>query len=357
MKQLYMKNLLCVLLPLFGITTEAQNVLGVETSLMRDSDEISMQRVTPLPVGDEGMDVLWDFTMAVDMDEPHAVTFRKDTLGRHVVIEDDGVKRYRLSSDGLLRLVETEDRHTVMHYARPRSVMRYPLQYGDTLSSVFAGNGRYSGDHLLKVCGQTDICADAYGSLVMSEGDTLNALRVRSLTVTSMYMALDSIGDIGSAAHVKQEIEDSYDWYVRGYRYPLYRTVQRTSYSDMIPVATDIRSYRLLPENFTVSGDTRNDSILAKDSLDRQREETRDILRYEVSVSGGSVSITYTLSRDAQITALLTDISGIIYRKDIRHGVAGQPASISLDCSRLRSGTYTLYINVDGNVYSEKIRL
>lgn len=77
----------------------------------------------------------------------------------------------------------------------------------------------------MKVKGKVAIQADGLGKLILSERDTLdNVLRVHTQTTTLMamdvnYAEIDSI-------HPKQEIEDKYEWYYKGFRYPVCIVIQ-----------------------------------------------------------------------------------------------------------------------------------
>lgn len=101
----------------------------------------------------------------------------------------------------------------------------------------------------MKVKGKVAIQADGLGKLILSERDTLdNVLRVHTQTTTLMamdvnYAEIDSI-------HPKQEIEDKYEWYYKGFRYPVCIVIQKSSYDISTPIGSSFLAYRILPEQF-----------------------------------------------------------------------------------------------------------
>ena len=57
------------------------------------------------------------------------------------------------------------------------------------------------------------------------------------------------------------------------------------------------------------------------------------------------------------VTVLVADIMGMLYERREETHVAGEGYSLDIDCSRLRRGQYILYINVNGEVTSEKFNI
>lgn len=336
----------------------AQNTLTKATNLMRNADTVNYQSMEYSYQRDNGKDAVWDFSDIDGLDEEYPLSFVIDTLGNYMMEDDNGLSTYSLFSD-LLKRTREENRLQRIVYHQPKLAMKYPLQYGDSLSLPFSGAGTYCGDHHIRVSGQVNIQADGLGTLILPRLDTLhNALRVYTLTSTSIAMDMDSISL--DTARIRQEIAERYDWYVRGYRYPLYGTVLRTSYSGLTPVAKRQCAYSLQPDGLLyASADVANDSILHNDSIsrDKQARAEKNIIHYTVDVYGSTVSLNYTLDEDASVTSLVSSVMGIIYRQNRRNSKAGEGGTIQFDCSGLRRGQYILYINVNGKVYNEKVNL
>ena len=251
-----------------------------------------------------------------------------------------------------------EDRLTKIKYFKKKLAMRYPFQYGDSISSLFEGYGKYCGDHLIRVKGQVVAQADGTGKLILSERDTLNnVLRVYTLTTTAMAM---NIGRVRiDSTNLKQEIEEKYEWYGRGFRYPLYTIIQKTSFTNLESVGSTTLTYRILPEDLASVKDAHNDSIRNSDASHNNTENTtdKDIFHYHVRNDQGGIDINYTSGADANVTTLVSSNSGILYKRQSCTVKAGDTGNIHLSTAGMPFGQYILYINVNGKIYSHVINV
>ncbi len=187
-----------------------------------------------------------------------------------------------------------------------------------------------------------------------------NTLRVYTLTTKSIAIDMDSA--IINPSKLKQEIEEVYEWYVKGYRYPLYKTVQRTSYSNLTPVATKSYAYRLLPDDIEIGDDDVNEKLKSESERETEKsnqdpQQQEDIIHYNVAINGSNVSVNYTLDKDGTVNFIIADVMGFVYKRDSRTTKAGENVSLNFDCSSLKRGRYIIYMNVNGKVYSEKVDL
>lgn len=351
-----MKNLL-VLLMLVSIPAWSQNVLTHETNLMRDSDNITLQFVAFCYPGDNGKIVVWDFSNVDISNEDHNISFSVDSLKHFHRIENCEISSYVLC-DNKLEQYKIENRLLKMKFAPRLLTMKYPLNYGDSLSSFFDGYGRYCGNHVVRVSGQVSIDVDGEGSLILSKNDTLNNV-LRVYTLTTKAMAIDFDYAVIDSSKLKQEIEEKYEWYARGYRYPVYTIIQRTSFSNLQPVGTTRYAYRLLPENYTVPHDATNDSILSKDSLQAGLTNARNdnFFHYDVILDNSFVNVDYISDRDVHITALLSNYMGILYHRQNVTAKAGSQSTISFSSAGLPRGQYVVYLNVNGEIFSKTVNI
>ena len=333
----------------------SQNLLTRECNLFRDSDAISLQYVSYCCEGDGGQDVVWDFSSVDSEEGSHLVSFSVDSLSRMYRTEDSEIKSYKLYSN-ILKQYGIENRLQKVRYHKQKLSMSYPLQYGDSLSMPFEGFGRYCGNHDISVQGQVTLQADGIGTLILSDRDTLkNVLRVYTLTTTAMAMDME-FATIDPSS-LKQEIEEKYEWYARGYRYPVYTIVQRTSFSNSQAVASSHSAYRLLPENYTISSDKVNESVLFSDSLSCKGLPIEDTFHYSIQDDGTHVIIEYTSDRDVSVSAILASSMGIVYHRQKKQVKAEEPGNICFNYSGLQHGQYVVYINVNGKIYSKTVHL
>lgn len=339
-------------LPTFG-----QNVLTVEANAMRDSDKLVYQQMESCYPGGTGEGEVWDFSSIADTEGTSEMTITKDAYSHFHKIEGQEKFSYRLNS-GILEQYKKENRLSKIAYFGKKVTLKYPFQYGDSLCSEFVGYGTYCGDHSVKVKGKVAIQADGLGKLILSERDTLdNVLRVHTQTTTLMamdvnYAEIDSI-------HPKQEIEDKYEWYYKGFRYPVCIVIQKSSYDISTPIGSSFLAYRILPEQFSQISDAVNEKLkyAGKTRKDIDVSKHPNSFRYDVANVEGRVDISYGTDTDANVMIALSNSSGVLYKKQSYTVKAGETGIFHIETSGLFLGQYVLYVNVNGKLYNRTINV
>lgn len=335
----------------------AQNILTVETNAMRNSDRFACQSMGFSNPGNQGKDVSWDFSYIDNLNIKYDIHYKIDSLNRiHQYFGQDRVSF--VLNDDTLKQYMFENRLTKVKYLKKKMALRYPLEYGDSISSDFEGYGLYCGNHFIKVKGQVLTQADGEGRLILSDRDTLyNTLRVYTITTTSMAMDID-YAEIDSTK-LQQEIEEKYEWYCKGFRYPLYTIVQKTSYTNLEQVGSTQYAYRLLPEIFDNLNDATNDSIQKESAHNviQNCDPAQDIFHYEIKKGDGRLLIYYTVDADASVRILLSNSQGILFWQKPYTIMGGNSGIITVSTSNLRAGQYALYINVNGKITSKTINI
>ncbi|MDO4992793.1 MAG: hypothetical protein Q4E26_07550, partial [Prevotellaceae bacterium] len=154
-------------------------------------------------------------------------------------------------------------------------------------------------------------------------------------------------------------IDERYEWYLPESQYPIIENVTSTTYLNMDAIGTTKYAFCNLPEDKVAYYITPLDEDATDEqdnSFDEEMEEP-DIIHYSVETNGAIVNITYDLDADATISTIVASHMGMTYRTKTWNQPAGQGYSTQIDCSGLRSGTYILYINVNGKIYSEKVTI
>ena len=334
-----------------------QTLLTKETNAIRASDRMTYRQMEACAPGGAGRGQLWDFSDVPCQITTNIVFFSGDSLSclhRH---DSNCIQHYTLHNDNLEQYGD-ENRLARTYYYRKKLSIRYPFQFGDSLKSAFEGYGRYCGNHIVKVKGKAMVQADGEGTLVLSANDTVRkVLRVHTVTSTAMAMDVD-FAEIDSSM-LRQEIEERYEWYAMGYRYPLYVIIQRTSYTNLEQVGTTRTAYRLLPEEMEILDDAVNDSIkrAAPTPKNSKTHDGADIFHYDITCSGKMVDIAYTCDTDANLTVVLASYSGILYDKRQLSVKGGDSGHIPVSTSGLLPGRYVIYINVNGKVYSKTVNV
>ena len=71
---------------------------------------------------------------------------------------------------------------------------------------------------------------------------------------------------------------------------------------------------------------------------------------------GNRVTVNYNSSHDTKVVALVANAQGYVYKRAEQQCEAGS-GQFTIDCAGLRRGQYIIYINTDGDRYTEKINL
>lgn len=313
----------------------------------------SRRPVEIFDAGDNGQDCLWDFSNLKVSDEAQTVFQNLDSLGRMVVTDDKEIKYFITRGDSLLK-IGCETPLTNIWYSFPVLRMKFPLVLNNSVSKKFEGYGVYCGNHFYKQSGISSIVVDGYGDIVLSDKDTLkNALRVYKLMSYSIAMDIDP-SKIDST-RLKQVVEESYEWYINGIDRPIFESVTSTSYSNMNPLGTTQYAYCNISDDDVSNVNRVNLNNSKEDKKSYGSGSQDNIIDYDVDITGSSIDIKYNLSSKANITMLLSNAFGIIFEQKRFVQSAGSNYHASFDISGLRSDIYSLYINVNGKIYNEKI--
>ncbi|MFZ4455218.1 MAG: hypothetical protein ACOYOT_03265 [Bacteroidales bacterium] len=216
------KLLLLTTLSIACVSLSARNFYALSSArnAYRAADQITKQQVEYKEPGTAGLGKVWDFSSVSPINEEYTLDYfipdSTDML-RICGMEHNTRYYYRQQGDSVWG-TGYENNTTMMEYTRPELRLRFPFAYGDTLSSRFEGTGQYGRRISLNVKGITRVEADAMGSLILPQADTIKrALRVHTLRHYTQT-GKDS---------VEMDL-DTYSWYAAGIRYPVFESI-RTS--------------------------------------------------------------------------------------------------------------------------------
>jgi len=348
--------LLSALVLQFGIT----KVYGqVNLSDLKPSSADSLQRsnIRYFSPGKGGKDRVWDFSKKLSSKEPSQVMFMKDSIGVLSVIEPGKISYYHSTPDSLI-LIGSESPMEKRDYVRKKISKTFPLEYNDSIKKRFRCEGIYCGDHPFREVGTTTVKVDGAGSIVLAENDTVSNVR-RVHTIDTYSICMDINVAALDTAKLTQIIDERYEWYLPESQYPIIENVTSTTYLNMDAIGTTKYAFCNLPEDKVAYYITPLDES-ATDEQDNSFDEEMaepDIIHYNIETKGGIVNITYDLDADATIGTIVASHMGMTYRHKEWTQKAGQGYSTQIDCNGLRKGTYILYINVNGKVYSEKVTI
>jgi hypothetical protein len=274
----------------FANILNAQNVLTKPLQFYRPGDKLVKQQIEYKDPGRSGTNVLWDFSTLKPINENYRVSYRSTTHkrgGDSVSIigqEHQTMYKYVLKGDSVL-LMGYENSGSRKTYSSPEYVMHFPFSLGDSIVSNFKGEGSF--EHTLSTGseGTLYVVADAVGTLILPDGDTLfNVLRIKSQhdfmqktrplvnpRLQRMLLTKDSVQSklhedestnivVADSAETSENVSEkplnakemmkttiktgnqkrgrehsevdslyfrtvSYKWYAPGYRYPLFETI------------------------------------------------------------------------------------------------------------------------------------
>lgn len=340
------------------------------TNIPRSGDIMTRQMLEVFSPGNNGKDVIWDFSgLSQESDSEEGIYveyFIDPDSSRLSVADGDVIFRYSVMTDTLL----VTGRETTLEriiYDVPQTVMAYPFTYGSVLSGSYQGHGTYCSRLNIHVAGTLLVESDAEGIILTPESDTLyDVIRVHTLRTGSKSMHSIIDASFSDTSHIKQEIEERFEWYARGYRYPLYETTTVAYYDNMTMLYDTHSSSRISPDCMHLLADPVNDSILTHvynhgsffdgsqtSRPDMSEPENTDIIRYTISTEGNTLMLDYDLDKDATLTFIICNKMGMLFVNRKEEVNAGSGYTIDFDLSGFTPNDYILYINVNGTIYSE----
>ena len=307
-----------------------------------------------------GRNMVWDFSEKLVSKGSSQVKFIEDETGIVSVLEPSKVNFYRKTPDSFF-LFGSESPLKKRKYVCEKFSKPYSLVLGDSICKDYRCEGMYCGNHPFREIGTTKVKVDAEGTIVLGENDKIkNVRRVHSIDSYSICMDIDSAAL--DTAKLTQVIDERYEWYLPDSQYPIIENVISTTYLNMDVIGTTKYAYCNLPEDqvayyITPDDEENNDKEEGDDDDGNKNPPASDIIHYEIETQGKVININYSLDEDANITTIVASYIGLLCLSKQWTQSAGQGYSVQIDCSGLHPGIYILYINVNGKINSEKVKL
>lgn len=338
----------------FILSLHAQ-MIDLNTNGPRCGDIVKRKQIQFFNAGSTGNSVVWDFRDLNIFDKNEETIYFLDQDSILTSANINLICRYSFSGDSLKQL-GCENATYYIDYTRPLTLITYPFLYGYYISNNYEGYGMYCQKQRVKIKGEYITGIDAKGSLITVTGDTLeNVVRLHSVRTSSwcMYCSNDSL--ISDSTNTKQEIQETNQWYVRGYRYPLYETVTTSYYDKMSPVSCVQSAYMYVIDDSVIKNDSENEKIL--EDIKKHKVDEKKIIHYDIQSNDYEMAINYSLDEEANINALLCNVRGMVYGHQANHHKEGTGYQMKFNTASLPKGEYILYLNVNGVVNNEKIQV
>jgi len=353
----------------------------------RPGDVLIKQQVEYVDPGSSGQNRVWDFSRLKTINDEYTLTYnlpslegdsvyllgdkryRKKDIGDNELIvgtEHNTMYYYHLTNDSLLQLGH-ENPSVKLEYTRPMALMRFPLNYGQSVSSAYTSKGLYSGTVDIQTQGTITTTADAYGKIILPSGDSLSpVLRVKTVQ-TIFDIADEDSYTTDETNNVGKQLETC-RWYSKGYRYPVFETIRNINLSD----STEIFSTAFFfppQDHLYLDTDPGNQALLDKlwketedDVTNTDNEQVKTVALEEIITCKmypnpveSILNLEYELKQDAKVSFELYSIEGLPVKKiHAKPQKAGRYYE-TLDCTSLYPKNYVLRITANGMFVNEVI--
>jgi len=348
----------------FSITCQ----INEKYNAARPGDEIIKKQVEYKDPGRSGENVIWDFGQLKAINEEYTLTYSqpyllnsflligKDSISvsdhSQIVIGTEHHTMYFYENDGNnLWLLGHENPTTYLHYTKPQLVISYPTNYTQKYSDDYKAKGNYSGRIPFNIQGDVEILADAYGMMVLPSGDTLqHVMRIKTKQIIDGNTA-------GS------NLQETYKWYAKGYRYPIFETVKAmgnekeifsTAFffppQDHYYLDTD-------PDNLAIIDSLWNlNHIVQEINIDKKAHKSSLSYNFFPNPVETILNIEYYLENAETVIIHLYSLDGKLIKSTSQSIRSQGLYKEQLDLSSLNPGTYILKIQTKNNyITSDKI--
>lgn len=293
-------------------TMTAQIPISSEANSFRTGDKLCKVQVDYVAPGDGGPNEVWPLGRMTkeSQDFLQTIASARDTIA---IFERGRIQHYLVHGDTLVDKGE-QSRRAFCLYSQERPMLRYPFQYGDSLSGSFLGQGREENIKTSR-SGWGYSVADGMGMLTDGEDTIPHIMRIHFFDeYTDTYYTGDTI-----SFHIQC---DRYSWYCAGYRYPIMESIRWATVAEgSATIPFDSVTYLFLPVmQMELAEDAVNDSILNLVAIaDAANAETQASTKSALasinaglSAGGTRLDISYTLDGESSIDFCACDILGNI---------------------------------------------
>lgn len=381
-----MKKLLFLLAIGIGYCTHIYGQLTIEHNAIRQGDELIKYQVDYKGPGESGTKIIWDFSNLKTINEEYTVAYSDAplvgdsvyVLGYHelskkdkkikaenllVATEHNTMYYYMQRNDSLL-LLGHENPVVKLQYKEPYVMSVYPINFGKTIYSSYSTQGKYSGTEPIATNGEVETIADAFGTMILPDGDTISPV----LRVKTSQTIIDQIKNENMETVTDLKVLETYRWYTKGYRYPIFETVRNINLADSTMLfgtcfffppqdhyylETDPENQMLLDELW----DIKDEQITQVDAKEDELPKLEDYITYKIYPNpvDTEFQVNYTMKEKATVLFELYYMSGALARRIERSNQSIGGHTETINCSGLMQGNYVLRITVYNTFENEKI--
>lgn len=327
---------------------------------------------------------IWDLAELSISDNPMLRSFLYDSDSTSLCITADDTERFKFTNNTLQSL-GYHAQNVAISYTYPRLYAKYPFAYKDSISSFFFGEGLYSQLYPLSAYGSTTLVADAYGSLILPEGDTLKqVLHVRETTSLGQHISNNHSGIVKvdscniTSFEIRRYIqEDSVSWvteterwYASGWRYPIVERLKTyiKSQTELSPHATltyyipaycqyggmqELSDFIHSSKHYihkVIKGSTTKKNSTIEESFISDKQP------YYFSEDKTKLYISFETSKNSDIECQLSTASGIVLYRSGKQRINDRFFETILLPNKETMPAYILSISENGVLHSFKLK-
>lgn len=361
-----MHNLFCQYIVILTVMlTFCQDVVSqTETP---DCDEVELVKY-PIAIDNPlacGKNAVWDFshTEVIDQRMTQKISIVQDSIPLVYSSERGVLSCFQMTPEGILEKSYESTMMKMTYERRPLQVV-FPLEYNKTFRGLYSAIGTYCDKVKMRVFGSYDTQVTGKGTLILPDGDTLrNAVCVecskfehtlfypRYVDLESWHFTQDSILKYSGMPDIPCTIPSRCFLFAPGIPYPI------ITYTYSSEAGKSIRqSYYYPPEEQPSSASQLSEIVAGAAFHDTPNPKSlQDVgfkYQFMADASTHKVVVDYTCDSPCEVSVLLCNSSGIVFRQQERHG--DTKGEISLDYGSLPYGQYVVYIKCGMDTYVEK---
>lgn len=352
----------------------------------RAGDKVERQQVTYKEFAKNENCAIWDLSDIESSGHLSLLEFMENPQDKQGVIANDGNTRYcyHQSESGMF-LVGYENNQSNVCYNMPEPTLLSSMVVGSKVTGCFSGYAVYAESVFSRIYGTSEYSVDEEGTLILPSNDSIEDVkRVHVLKTTgqrylsevenskALRILVDSASVYTTDSVLQHLAADSilvesnvYKWYAKGYRYPIYETIE--SHVKGNPIGLKV-AYFCSPQFQKTLNDADNEKERAVASKSRFNAKRNNLqgnhnyifpdgtyVDYSLSLtSDGRVNVTLFCTSAAKISCGIYTVNGVVVGQKEYDGDSRDVHSFSHSLSSYSHGVYIFCISVNGQTLSEK---
>ena len=313
----------------------SQVPLTVDPEFMQGGDILCRAEVPYVSPGADGKDAEWKLCRISESKNDLWQTVSKSDAGIDI-LEYDRRKHFELRDD-ILYYMRDQNGKSFVEFGKGRPLLKYPFQYGDSISSIIDGKGCNEEGLSYVVSVDSYTVADGVGSLSDSKDE------IKGITRLHLHDEMKKTYEDGTAEHL---VSDRYLWYGNGRRYPVMESVRSLIEKDGASDVLEQVSYcYFLAQSMTNDGEPSDKDAATAGKEDGYSSRRIEIVKAVLSPADLQLTVDYNLDEETVFSVSATDIAGNMLGSGRYHSEKGGDGHVVLSLAHRPVGG-VLMLNV-----------